>query len=88
MKRVHSHGKVLTQYLGPCFFIERKPRWAFVQEWKFPAPAKLMATEAIALRAQKNDVQHRGIENAHLLGKRRGGGSDGQGFFFFPLSEE
>lgn len=52
MKRMYR--KVLTHYLGPCFFIKRKPRWAFVQEWKFPGPAKLMATEVIALRAQKN----------------------------------
>lgn len=86
MKRVHSHRKVLTQYLGPCFFIKRKPRWAFVQEWKFPAPAMLMATEVIALRAQKNDAQHRGMVNAHLLGKKRGGGSDGK-LFFYPCLE-
>jgi len=56
MKRVHSRRRVLTHYLGPGFFIKRKPRWAFVHEWKFPALAQLVESEVIVSQAQKNDV--------------------------------
>lgn len=72
MKRVHSRRRVLTHYLGPCFFIKRKPRRAFVHEWKFPAPAQLMETGVIVSRVQKNDVWHQGILNFHFLGEKWG----------------